>query len=147
MREIKFRGKAIDHGKHHGSMVYGNLSVDESGTWIDCGTEQESEWVPVDPATVGQFIGFVDRDDRKIYQGDIVAVDCDCDPGYYGTCSHAPNLNIVIWDQTEASFSFRGIMFRADDMHADYTDMWDVVGNVYENPELLAPKEGADKRE
>ncbi|WP_091011965.1 MULTISPECIES: YopX family protein [Paenibacillus] len=141
MREIKFRGKSLINGM----MVFGNLSVQYDGTWINCGNATESKWVPVDPETVGQYIGFQDRDDRKVYQGDIVAVDCDCDPGEYATCKHDPTLNIVIWDQEEESFAFKGIAFRSDDMHADYTDLWDVVGNIYDNPELLAPKEGAEQ--
>lgn len=142
MIEIKFRGKRVDNGE----WVYGGILQHEGYTAICVHSDyhQWHEFIEVDPKTVGQYIGFNDRDDREIYQGDIVAVDCDCDPGDYATCSHDPNLNIVIWDQTEASFSFRGIMFRADDMHTDYTDMWDAVGNVYDNPELLAPKEGAD---
>ncbi|ETT30289.1 hypothetical protein C161_27578 [Paenibacillus sp. FSL R5-192] len=141
----KFRGKAIDHGKHHGKMVYGHLSEWESGSWIDCGTEQESEWVPVDPETVGQFIGIKDgTTDEEWCEDDILTPN-----------PHAKNqeLQVICYDIHQGRY--KGVPLSAYELNAgnggwtgfDIKSWQKRIGNVHENPELLAPKEGAEQHE
>lgn len=138
----KFRGKAIDHGKHHGKMVYGHLSEWESGSWIDCGTEQESEWVPVDPETVGQYIGMKEgSNNAEWYEGDVLSPN-----------PHLQNqeLQIICYDSHQAKY--KGVPLSAYLINAGMGSWtgFDIKyyqrrqGNIYDNPELLAPKEGAD---
>lgn len=80
-----------------------------------------------------QFTGLKDKNDNEIFEGDIVNF-----PEFNGDIYITP----VVWDKSCACFglSFSGkypISF--DYLEEFYTELKDieVVGNIYENPELL----------
>lgn len=83
-----------------------------------------------------QSTGLFDKNGKEIFEGDIVKFS-DCDDDVYVTP--------VVWDKNYACFgvSFSGgypISF--DYLEEFYTELKDieVVGNIYENPELLEGK-------
>lgn len=85
MREILFRGKRTDNDDSE--FVYGipvegepllgmgkrTYIITKPGVqWVDGVYMTYDECIEVDPETVGQFIGLTDKNDTKIFEGDII---------------------------------------------------------------------------
>lgn len=117
-------------GKHwlgseqHGKWVYGDL-IHASRCTISNNSNMMQYFV--DEETVGQYTGLKDKNGKEIYEGDILL---------FTSKSGEKSLCHVLFEN--AAFIVKWVereYFRTD------LDWWnvksDVVGNVYENPELL----------
>ena len=118
MREIKFRGKRLDNG----AWMYGSLVILNGRHFIFDNADRHE----VDPETIGQWTGLCDREKTKVYEGDIIA-------GSNGSINGYPwpfTLQIE-WDAAACSFNTPKWLCM------NRTHYYDVVGNVYDNPEKL----------
>lgn len=119
MREIKFRGKRKDNGE----WVHGNLVVLDYHNSIDY-VEAHQIVLPnghtfeVIPETVGEFTGLHDKKGKEIFEGDMVK----------GLNEHKGQSEVFYGYGQWQPFAYLGI-YNGED--------FEVIGNVWENPELL----------
>lgn len=123
-REIEFRGKRFDNGQ----WAYGNLIIDDSGNSeiIDYENNREIRY-DVRGETIGQFTGKYDKNQRKVYEGDIVL-----QQGYNGR----KEKMVVRFDNGAFIVGYHsGSSTRKKPMLI--SDKCEVIGNIHDNPELL----------
>jgi len=69
MREILFRGKRVDNGEWVEGNYFHNFRKGESNNIIPFNSNQ---WHEVIPESIGQFTGLLDKNGKKIFEGDIL---------------------------------------------------------------------------
>ena len=78
-----------------------------------------------------QSTGLKDKNGKEIFEGDILAVETD---------DETLNVN-VFWDEEHALFMFESKQYNEKEALAelleDYSYPFEIIGNIYENPELL----------
>lgn len=133
MREYLFKGKMIANGK----WSEGNLLVTKQGCCITPDATVLGSYGAVDPETVGQYTGMVDKHGTKIFEGDI----CN-----FSSCSDIDNYGVVVYDADETEFGIDyGSTYLGLGRHYHSRDV-EVIGNIYDNPELLGDENNGKKR-
>lgn len=143
MREILFRAKRIDDGEwvegYYAMMGKGNLirhyivqNCALTGLFEDPEDNMYFNDVEIDPETISQYTGKTDEDGKKIFEGDIVGfIDLySIESGY----SEISCLGEVIWSKEECCFH---VTNRLSAESWEVLDECKVVGNVFDNPELI----------
>ena len=134
MREIKYRGKDISSGE----WLIGSHINDGGEEYIipqNIFSVESYFHYQVDPNTVGEYIGLKDKDGKEIYEGDILR---------HGMGSYY----VVEWHPKAAGF-YCAKVGADNSLFFQYLvlDM-SVVGNVYDNPELIeAPAEDRQEKD
>lgn len=139
MREILFRGKAINRNEgchrteyQNGEWVYGlvtrlydeqfkNLPAEMTNTNGISGIE-------IDYKTIGQYTNMLDKNGTKIFEGDII--------DFFGR-SDGDGYGVVKYDAYETEFGFEYDNIYRSLGRNFYPENIEVVGNVYDNPELF----------
>jgi uncharacterized phage protein (TIGR01671 family) len=135
MREIEFRGKISKNTLgEKGKWIFGCL-VD---TDMICARYKEpkkdgltGEQAPVDPETVGQYTGLKDKNGVKIFEGDIIAWK------QYAADDEITRYSIVKYGGTSFFFSRKSGHGNPDYPISYFkTELFEVIGNIHDNPEL-----------
>lgn len=116
MRTIKFRGKRIDNGQWiEGDLVHSTRVLNGVTTYhVLISVDMELE--EVDPETVGQFTGLLDKNGKEIWEGDILRI-------WYGSVNGE--------DLTVPDLEVRYIGSGFDiSTHSHY---YEVIGNIHES--------------
>lgn len=153
MREIRFRAKRKDNGEWvHGYLVRAGKHEDGKThkvfyiamnryDWASIFNEDTCDdtfiWRRVDENTVGQYTGLNDDNGVEIYEGDIV---CSRFPENCSRAGEICNIGVIKfrdgmfgieWEWAgKNDFPLRGL---GEDYHKEI----EVIGNIFDNPELL----------
>mgnify|MGYP002524739668 CR=1 FL=1 len=128
MKEIIFRAKRKDNGK----WAEGYYFKWGYRTFLMLGTTGGFDLVDVFPESVGQFTGLTDKNGEKIFEGDIVKGDLGL--GYGDNENH---IAYIEYQEDGMSFCLVEILEEDFGKCAEISDDLEVIGNIYDNPELL----------
>lgn len=136
MREILFHGKREDNGEWaEGSLHIEWGETDKDGNrnrdYRIIGMRGECEYI--DPTTVGEFSGKHDKNGRRIFEGDIVDGLFRFGMPLRAVCVFKDGAFGLAWTRrgVDHFFAFASIC------NVEY----EVVGNIYDNPEMLEVEE------
>ena len=123
MREIKFRGKSLSNNE----FVYGSLVFDVNNEWY---IHYDNSAICINynkviPETISQYTGLKDKNGKEIYEGDIMKVS----PPIWAK----GGIFKVIYDNGRFIIEDNKVWQNIGTL-IDYSE---VIGNIYENPELL----------
>ncbi len=106
----------------------GNIVVDENGREGYRNWECDEVYLEVE---LIQYIGLKDSKNVEVYEGDILE---------YTDAFDVEQVGKVIYDNNYARFALKSIEGNIDGFMDLASDDFEVLGNVFENPELLGGK-------
>ena len=144
MITIKFKGKSVDSSK----WIEGYYYQECDNTYIIKDRQKDSmlnrnEVVLIDPDTVCQFTGLLDKNGKEIYEGDVLRSD-EYPYSCIGDKERDNYFGLIEWNENEAAFyivtiknpksSVKGI----SDGISDYISQsalqdFEVIGNIYDD--------------
>lgn len=126
MRDIKFRAKGKN--QHINKWAYGYLAdeyyISEKG---------ELGYTPIRKETIGQYTGLKDKSGKEIYEGDIIF------DSFYERKAKVVFLEGAFWLDYIDDFKEYETIHKRYQLIANYDNksVLEVIGNIYDNPELL----------
>lgn len=136
-REIKFRIWADN--KFYNKCLVGNTNNtnDEKWTCPMIWLEKQKEWIHCDNGIICQYTGLDDKNGKEIYEGDIVLLDCyDYEqPLFSGEFKVIYDEEKGMWLLVDLENKDRDFTF--GEIRSYYKAEIEVIGNIYDNPELL----------
>lgn len=160
MREHLYKGKRIDNGE----WVYGGIYVDGKKYYIVARTRyipdtrdwDEAEYydkhkiykptyIECKPETICEYTGLTDNNGTKIFEGDIVKLESGWFTAIFNCIEIKENENyIVFYDEKHARYDLQtedtDIEFKRVAWGQFINSEVEVIGNIYDNPELLEEK-------
>lgn len=125
-RKIKFRGKTINEGEWLYGMTisHGTIARKRDNLYMEV---SEGKWKGVDPETVGQFTGLLDKNGKEIYEGDIIRTDIAACNFADGACGTVTFLRVVEFDEEKAGYY---PFMEEHGMYLHYD--WEIIGNMHD---------------
>lgn len=122
-----FKAKRLDNGEWaQGAILFHD--ADAATIFNQHPADGSLQGFEVDPSTVCQWTGLKDKNGNLIWENDIVNCLAEECCGYIG------------WNESEAGFCFNVLLedgrFEEECIY-DYQDCIDVIGNIFDNSELL----------
>lgn len=149
MREILFRGKRLDNGEWvyggYGESLYPShacIVQTHNGGAVLSGYE----CVEVIASTVGQYTGLMDMNGKRIFEGDILKKLCPVFKlGQRSPAGYRMVVGSVEWSENESEPG-HWVLKTRDELGNSaaiiFCDDFRVVGNVFDDPELLKGGQG-----
>lgn len=142
-RELKFRGKAESNGQ----WVYGNTVIcdwDIHQIYVRDRHKgyDATRWEEIQNHTFGEFTGLRDMLGKEVYEGDILKVDGMPELGHRVVVFYEEAFNIATRKEYE-SLKHGAHPYLNDYAHMTCLNEWAntglvrVIGNIYDNPDLL----------
>ena len=145
-REIKFRAwdktyKQMNYKVQVGNTDYADPNYTCNSIWVDSGDFKTIGWVNADENCIDlmQFTGLKDMNGQDIYEGDVLQ--CEFIPSYFGV---EWNNEVSCYDwyvMTETKKLGASLAKAIEDApkktDKPFSQIIEVIGNIYENPELL----------
>ena len=123
MREIEFRGKSRMEGTEGRWLHSFGIKYGDDVELLYCDEETSDTWYYVDKETIGQYTGLKDKHGKKIFEGDIVKA------LYFGK---------EVIGKIEFIYGTFALTDSAiSDNQLFIFEKLEVIGNIYDNPELL----------
>ena len=138
MREIKFRAWDSKPLEGKAKMIYGIDSIKtfyEGIYLIDEVLNPEKAGAP--EIKIMQFTGLKDKNGKEIYEGDIIQ----------GDYENNKERGAVYWNTETASFDVDDSEWRSCENLECSEEYYEVIGNIYENPEFLKCKKTVTEEE
>lgn len=139
MREIKFR---IWCKQNESMQRVSKIGFDEGKLWYVLDEDHETQppyFEDDDDWVLMQYTGLKDKNGKEIYEGDILryldSYDCSTESGY--DFEEFLNVGQVIFNDDKGRFD---ITNKSDISYDDWIESvsdCEIIGNIYENPELL----------
>jgi len=127
-RKHEYRGKDRDSGK----WVYGSLdqpNMDGHCAIISYSQNNPPMIYQVDPDTVGEFTGYIDDVDNKVFEDDVFEV-----TGYLKSFEEYKDVKTfftVVWNQKETCFDAQVLYFEPTDFRPDVWSGLNIGNNHY----------------
>lgn len=129
MKKILFRGQAInrDKGEHttnykNGEWVYGLITRLYDERFPNLPAEMSNEYgvteIEIDYKTIGQYTGLVDKNGKKIFEGDIVLLRDDEEP-------YQVAFDECCFQVYDSGVCYNMDCFRSKDI--------EIIGNIHDN--------------
>lgn len=155
MREIKFRGKS-EEPENKGEWIIGGIAISvpmyricrDEGGWYDGPFCYE---YAVEENTIGQSTGLLDKNGAEIYEGDIISFDGNmtADNSFgiepNGFIYDETSIHSIVWEDESIGFRLNWAndetkKYKNSTMVLLIDGACEIIGNIYDNPELLEAK-------
>ena len=141
-REILFRGKSLDKGEwvegNYSIMLSGRVAIQPIGRIVA---------YEVLPETVGQFTGLLDKNDNKIFEGDIIKFTngrlLDVRFNRETLQWELTDVGVPDWEVNHLHNTLPLSELEVETCYGEMTS--EIVGNIHDNPELLKEEIPSEK--